>query len=112
MPRVAAKVTSSEQDIKELTKLSVSRTAQARLVERARIVLGCLAGERNDQIALRMGVQSNTVATWRRRFLDGGVKALEDMVERLDRLLMASVNVYSTSDAHSDVVKLIAKRGI
>ena len=78
MPRVAAKLTSSEQDLKELTKLSVSRTAQARLVERARIVLGCLAGERNDQIALRMGVQSNTVATWRKRFIDGGVKSLED----------------------------------
>jgi DNA-binding NarL/FixJ family response regulator len=62
MARVAAKVASSEQDLKELTKLSNSRTAKARLVERALIVLGCLAGERNDQIALRMGVQSKAMS--------------------------------------------------
>lgn len=78
MARVAAVVTCSDQDRKELERLSTSRTAQARLVERARIVLGCLAGERNDQIAKRMKLQSNTVATWRKRFLEGGVKALGD----------------------------------
>ena len=78
MSRVAAKVSCSEQDLKDLSKLSTSRTAQARLVERAQIVLGCFAGERNDQIASRMGVQSNTVATWRKRFLQGGIKALGD----------------------------------
>ena len=73
MARVAAVVTCSDQDRKELERLSSSRTTQARLVERARIVLGCLAGERNDQIATRMKVQSNTVATWRKRFLEGGI---------------------------------------
>lgn len=78
MARVAAKVTCSDQDRRELERLSVSRTAQARLVERAKIVLGCLAGERNDQIAARMKLQSNTVATWRKRFLEGGVNGLRD----------------------------------
>jgi transposase len=78
MARVAAKVTCSDEDRKELNRLSTSRTAQARLVERAKIVLGCLAGERNDQIASRMKLQSNTVATWRKRFLAGGIKALGD----------------------------------
>lgn len=78
MARIAAKVACGEKDFIELTKLGSSRTAQARLVERAQIVLGCLAGDRNDQIASRMGLQSNTVATWRKRFLGGGIKALED----------------------------------
>ena len=78
MARVAAKVTCSDQDRKELVRLSTSRTEQARLVERAKIVLGCVAGERNDQIAARMKLQSNTVATWRKRFLEGGIKALGD----------------------------------
>ncbi|MFZ3082824.1 IS630 family transposase [Rhodoferax ferrireducens] len=78
MARVAASVTCSDSDRKELERLSASRTEQARLVERAKIVLGCLAGERNDQIATRMKLQANTVATWRKRFLHGGIKALGD----------------------------------
>ena len=78
MARVAATVTCSDQERKELERLGASRTEQARIVERARIVLGCLAGERNDQIASRMKVQSNTVAIWRKRFLEGGIKALGD----------------------------------
>jgi len=40
---------------------SLSRTEEARLVERARIVLNCLDGERNDQIAARMHLQAATV---------------------------------------------------
>ena len=78
MTRVAAQVTCSAPDRMELERLSKSRTAEARLVERAKIVLGCLAGERNDQIAARMELQSNTVATWRKRFLTGGVLGLHD----------------------------------
>ncbi|BCO29311.1 IS630 family transposase ISCARN87 [Rhodoferax lithotrophicus] len=76
--RVAANVTCNDQDRKELERLSTSRTAQARLAERAKIVLGCLKGERNDQIASRMKLQTSTVATWRKRFLEGGIKALGD----------------------------------
>jgi transposase len=78
MARVAVEVTCSDQDRKELERLGASRTEQARLVERAKMILGCLAGERNDQIALRLKVQSNTVAMWRKRFLEGGIKALGD----------------------------------
>lgn len=57
----------------------MSRTEQARLVERARIVLACLDGERNDQIAARLHVQAATVALWRKRFLAGGIAALGDL---------------------------------
>lgn len=78
MARVAAKVTCSDQVRAQLERLSASRTEQARMVERARMVLGCLAGERNDAIAQRMGLQANTVATWRKRFLERGVAGLED----------------------------------
>jgi transposase len=78
MARVAAKVTCSDQDRAELERLSASRTEQARKVERAKIVLGCIAGDRNDSIAERMGLQANTVATWRKRFLAHGVAGLED----------------------------------
>ena len=52
---------------------------QARLVERARIVLGCLEGEPNDQIAAKIHLQVATVALWRKRFLDGAIAALGDL---------------------------------
>ncbi len=47
MARIAAKVTCSDADLAELGRLSASRTAQAQAVERAKIVLSCVAGKRN-----------------------------------------------------------------
>ena len=79
MARVARTVSCSEEDRVKLERLSASRTEEARLVERARIVLSCLAGERNDQIAARMHMQAATVALWRNRFLAGGIAALGDL---------------------------------
>ena len=79
MSRVSRTVTCSDEDRSQLERLSSSRTDEARLVERARIVLGCLDGERNDQIAARMHLQGATVALWRKRFLDGGIAALGDL---------------------------------
>ena len=78
MARIAAKVTCSDADLAELGRLSASRTAQSRAVERAKIVLSCLAGQRNDAIGARMGLQANTVATWRKRFLAHGMAGLQD----------------------------------
>ena len=44
-----------------------------------RMVLGCLAGERNDQITARLHLQPVTVALWRKRFLAGEIAALSDL---------------------------------
>ena len=61
MSRVAPVVTCSDEDRRQLERLSSSRTEEARLVERAQIVLSCLDGERNDQIAERMERSANEV---------------------------------------------------
>jgi transposase len=53
------------------------RTAAA-LSMRARIVLACAGGERNTEIAARLGVHRNTVALWRRRFLEFRLDGLLD----------------------------------
>jgi transposase len=45
---------------------------------RARIVLGCAAGEQNKQVAIRLGVCENTVGKWRRRFAEQGLEGLRD----------------------------------
>jgi len=55
--------------MKELERLSKSRADEARMVERAKIILGCLAGRRNDEIAADFGIQAATVGMWRQRIL-------------------------------------------
>jgi transposase len=54
------------------------RTSAAALSLRARIVLGCAGGESNTEIARRLGVHRNTVALWRRRFVEFRVDGLLD----------------------------------
>src|SRR5580704_3780871 len=48
------------------------------MVERARIVLACLDGKRNDVVGAELGVRPNTVGMWRKRFAAGGVAGLRD----------------------------------
>ena len=51
MPRKAPIPKCPEQDKKMLEQLAGSRTEEARLVERAKIILKCLQGERVHEIA-------------------------------------------------------------
>ena len=62
----------------ELERLSRSRSGEVRLAERARIVLACLQGRRNDEVAREMGLRPNTVGPWRRRFAAHGLAGLRD----------------------------------
>jgi transposase len=78
MSRVALPLSCTAEVMQELVHLSKSRTAEARLIERAKIVLRCLAGERNDEIAARLGTQPATVGTWRKRFAQRGLAGLKD----------------------------------
>ena len=48
------------------------------MAERARIVLACLQGKRNDEVARQVGVRPNTVGVWRRRFAERGIAGLRD----------------------------------
>jgi len=48
------------------------------MAERARIVLACLAGKRNDEVASEMGLRPNTVGQRRRRFAERGMAGLRD----------------------------------
>lgn len=78
MARVAVELHCSAEQRSELIGLVRGRTTEARLVERARIVLACLEGKRNDEIARALGVRPNTVGLWRKRFAAGGVAGLHD----------------------------------
>ncbi len=48
------------------------------MVERARIILGCLAGKRVQEVARACHTRPNTVIKWRQRFVQGGLAGLGD----------------------------------
>lgn len=78
MSRTAAAIHCTAEDRKELERLSKSRTDEARRVERAKLVLQCLAGRRNDEVAAEFGIQAATVGIWRKRFASEGLAGLND----------------------------------
>ena len=59
MTRVAVALACSPEQRTELMNLARSRSAEARLVERAKIVLACLDGKRNDEVSRELGVRLN-----------------------------------------------------
>jgi transposase len=78
MARVAVALSCTTEVVTELERLSRSRSGEVRMAERARIVLACLAGKRNDEVASEVGVRPNTVGQWRRRFAERGMAGLRD----------------------------------
>lgn len=59
-------------------RLAASRKAEARLVERARMVLAVLAGRPVRAIVAELGGDRRTVLHWLGRFQTGGLPALKD----------------------------------
>ena len=80
MARVAIALSCTAEQRAELMTLARSRTEEARLVERAKIVLACLEGKRNDAVGRELGVRPNTVGLWRKRFAAAGLAGLRDRV--------------------------------
>ena len=78
MARIAVALSCEAAVMNELIRMSKSRSAEARMVERSRIILGCLAGKRNDIVAAELGVRAGTVGTWRKRFAQAGLAGLLD----------------------------------
>lgn len=58
--------------------MSKSRNEEARAVERARIILGCVEGKEIQQVARELRVSIPTVRKWRERFALFGLKGLRD----------------------------------
>src|SRR5512147_377171 len=61
-----------------LEYLAASRTAQARFVERAQILLTLAEGRRPSHVAKDLGISRPTVYTWIHRFHAQGLHGLED----------------------------------
>lgn len=68
----------SGEDRDHLEALVRRRTAEQRMVVRARIVLAAADGEDNASIAELLEVALNTVIKWRKRFFEEGMDGLSD----------------------------------
>jgi transposase len=78
MPRHAPELECSAEDNAGLVAVAKSQTAEARAVERARIILACLEGKEIQQVAQELGVSIPTVTKWRKRFALWGLRGLQD----------------------------------
>ena len=78
MPRHAPELACFAEDRASLVALTKSRTAEARAVERARIILTSLEGKEIQQVAREMKVSVPTVSKWRQRFSLWGLRGLSD----------------------------------
>lgn len=68
----------SEADLLALQNWAKRRSTAQGLANRARIVLACAEGRNNTAVAARLGMDRNTVARWRTRFLRDRLDGLSD----------------------------------
>jgi transposase len=87
MPKRAAPLDCSTEVRAELVAISRSRTQEARMVERARIILACLEGKEIQQVADDLGASVPTVSKWRSRFMQHGMPGLRPATFRKARHL-------------------------
>lgn len=78
MSRKAKEVSITKEERRELEALSRSRVDEARLVERARIILACINGDMIEDIASKMRLVPATIIKWRSRFEIGRIAGLQD----------------------------------
>ena len=108
---------------KALQHILRSRTAQQRLVLRARIVLAAAEGEANRSIARELNVSRPTVLQWRRRFESGGVGGLKHDAPRpgrprridakkVEAIVAATTQSKPKAATHWSVRTMAAEQGI
>lgn len=83
--RVAKTIELNEDTERELRGLAKGRLVQARLQQRAKVILFAAQRLENMDIAARVGLDRRQVAMWRNRFLEGGIDALRKDAPRSGR---------------------------
>jgi transposase len=74
--RVAEKIELEAQAERELRILFKRRRVEARVQQRASVILLAAKGWQNKDIATEVKLDRRQMAVWRRRFIDGGIEAL------------------------------------
>ena len=100
MPKKYRPVHCGDADYQMVHTLARSRSAEARIVERAKMIVGLIKGNTITDIATQLGVRQNTVIDWRKRFEAEGVKGLYDKPR-------SGKPRYYTDDFRNQVLKLL-----
>ncbi len=89
---------------------------------RARIVLGCAAGESNSAVARRLKTTNFTVGFWRHRFIAGGLEALGDQArpgaprqigdEAIERVVRLALETTPKAATHWSTRQMAAQTGL
>ena len=93
--RVAETIELDATTERELRSLSKRRRIEARLQQRAQVILLAAEGWQNKEIALEVHLDRRQVALWRRRFLQGGVDVLRQDAPRSGRPPSVTAEVQS-----------------
>lgn len=83
--RVAEAIELDEKTTSELLTLSKGRRVEARVQQRASVILLAAQGWQNKHIAQEVKLDRRQVALWRRRFIEGGLPALLQDAARAGR---------------------------
>jgi transposase len=78
MGRPATQITLNEDERRQLERMIARPKAEARYVERARMVLWAAQGQSNKAIARRLETREARVSRWRTRFEREGLEGLHD----------------------------------
>jgi transposase len=79
MARTAKQLICTEDNIAELRKIVNAHKSEQRMVRRAKMILMCAEGRQIKDIAAELGERPNTVITWRNRYMEQGIKGLNDL---------------------------------
>ncbi len=78
MGRIAKQIETDANTLLALHKISNSRNKPKHLVERCKMVLGCIEKKSVGEIAKELNTYANKVIEWRNRFIGNGIKGLND----------------------------------
>src|SRR5512141_1309108 len=68
----------NNDEVETIQRWASSRTAEARLVERAKIIWVARKGKRGKAVAEELGLNPATVRKWLKRFNETGLAGLQD----------------------------------
>jgi transposase len=75
--RVAPPILLSDEHRQQLSTAANSRSVSVRFAQRARMILLAAEGRQDKQIAAEVSIRRQSVALWRRRFLELGIDGIE-----------------------------------
>lgn len=78
MSRIAVRLNCSREEKRQLEKWVNGVKTEKRLHDRAKIILCCLEGKTNTEIAEQLKICRFTIGKWRNRFSQKGIRGLSD----------------------------------